>query len=330
MRFLLALSSILSLALAAGRTSPPAGALVVKKSPGSGQYGTVQAAVNALSTTSTTAQSIFIYAGSYKEQVLIPERKAQLSIYGETTDTSTYKSNTVTITYNKDATSAGGDDPSGTVRNKATNSRFYNINIANTYGIGSQAIALSAYAAKQGYYGVALTGYQDTLLAQTGTQVYANSMIQGHTDFIFGQHAPAWFENSDILVVATGTGYITASGRPDGNDPNYYVFNKCHIKAASGQSVAAGAYFLGRPWAEYARVVFQNSDMSNVINAAGWHIWNTGNEQTGHVTFGEYGNTGAGASGTRASFGKKLGGAVAVSTVLGSDYASWVDSAYLK
>lgn len=51
----------------ASRQSPPAGALVVAKS--GGQYTKVQDAVNALSTTSTTAQSIFIEAGSYDEQV---------------------------------------------------------------------------------------------------------------------------------------------------------------------------------------------------------------------------------------------------------------------
>lgn len=51
----------------ASRQSPPAGALVVAKS--GGQYTKVQDAVNALSTTSTTAQSIFIEAGSYNEQV---------------------------------------------------------------------------------------------------------------------------------------------------------------------------------------------------------------------------------------------------------------------
>ena len=199
----------------------------------------------------------------------------------------------------------------------------------SSFGIGSQAIALSAYNAKQGYYGVSLTGYQDTLLAQTGTQLYSNSHIAGHTDFIFGQHSPAWFQNVDIGVLASGSASITASGRNSSSDPNYYVFNKCHIAAETGNSVSSGAYYLGRPWGDYARVVFQNTDMTNVINSAGWAIWNTGDARTDHVTFEEYGNTGAGASGTRASFSSKLSSAISISTVLGSDYASWADASYI-
>lgn len=69
-------------------------------------------------------------------------------------------------------------------------------------------MALSAYAAS-GYYGCQLTGFQDTLLAQTGKQVYAASLIAGATDFIFGQNAPAWFENVDIRVVTASQGYVT-------------------------------------------------------------------------------------------------------------------------
>jgi pectinesterase len=55
----------------------------------------------------------------------------------------------------------------------------YNINLVNTRGQGSQALALSAYADKQGYYGCQFKGYQDTILAQTGNQVYAKSYIEG-------------------------------------------------------------------------------------------------------------------------------------------------------
>jgi pectinesterase len=49
---------------AASRTSPPAGAVVVQgTSPTSGQYKTIQSAVNALPNDSS-AQTIFIYPGT--------------------------------------------------------------------------------------------------------------------------------------------------------------------------------------------------------------------------------------------------------------------------
>ncbi|KAK3333757.1 family 8 carbohydrate esterase [Cercophora scortea] len=328
----LPLVSILPLvgtALAAGRTSAPSGCLTVAKS-GSG-YRTIQAAVDTLSTTSTTAQCIFINPGTYQEQVLVGARSAQLTIYGYTDDTAGYAGNQVTITSSKSQADGLSNDETATLRVKAANFRLYNVNVNNGHGKGSQAVALSAQAAS-GYYACAFTGFQDTLLAETGAQLYSRCLIQGATDFVFGQHAPAWFEQCDIRVLTASVGYITASGRSSSTDANYYVFNSCTIAAAAGNTVAAGAYYLGRPWRAYARVVVQKTSMTAVINAAGWRIWNTGDERTSNVLFGEFGNTGAGAAGTRASFASKLSAAVSIATVLGSGYAKagYFDAAYLS
>jgi pectinesterase len=104
-----------------------------------------------LSTTSTTAQSLFILAGTYTEQVIIPARAAALTIYGYTTDTTSYTSNVVNIVHSSSLLSgAASDEATGTVQNTAANSKFYNVNIKNTYGQGSQAIALAAYGTQQG------------------------------------------------------------------------------------------------------------------------------------------------------------------------------------
>ncbi|CAO2652922.1 Nn.00g023330.m01.CDS01 [Neocucurbitaria sp. VM-36] len=316
-----------SLVPRAGRPSAPSGCLTVG---GSGTYKTVQSAVDALSASTTTAQCIFIAKGTYKEQVYVKALKSALTIYGETTDTSSYSANTVTITQKKSQDDSSNNDLTATLRAWTTNLKVYNINLVNTRGQGSQALAVSANADKQGYYGCQFKGYQDTILAQDGAQVYAKSYIEGATDFIFGQKAKAWFDGVDIGVLAASSGYITANGRDSSSNPSYYVINKSKIAAASGNTVKAGAYYLGRPWRNYARVVFQSTSMTNVINAAGWKIWNTGDERTDKVEFGEYGNSGDGSKGTRASFSKKLSAAVSISTVLGSDYTSWVDTTYLS
>ncbi|KAF2124928.1 carbohydrate esterase family 8 protein [Dothidotthia symphoricarpi CBS 119687] len=310
----------------AARTSPPSGCLSVGSS---GTYSTVQKAVNALSTSSTTAQCIFIYKGTYSEQVYIQALKSSLTIYGQTADTTSYSSNTVTITQGLSQDDVASNDLTATLRAWTTNLKVYNINLVNSRGQGSQALAVSAAAGKQGYYGCQFKGYQDTILAQTGAQVYAKSYIEGATDFIFGQYAMAWFDSVDIRVLAASLGYITANGRDSSTNPSYYVINKSTIAAASGNTVASGAYYLGRPWRDYARVVFQSTSMTNVINAAGWKIWSTDDTRTDNVLFGEYADTGAGASGTRASFATKLTAAVSISTVLGSDYKDWVDTTYL-
>lgn len=75
-------------------------------------------------------------------------------------------------------------------------------------GEGSQAIALSAQASS-GYYGCSFYGFQDTVLANKGTQYYRNCDIKGAIDFIFGSgDAVAWFEKCDIRVRKGGR-YIT-------------------------------------------------------------------------------------------------------------------------
>ena len=74
---------------------------------------------------------------------------------------------------------------------------------------------------------------------------------------------------------------------------------------------------------------FQKTVLGPVVNAAGWSVWSSSSPQTGSVTFQEYGNTGTGASGTRAGFSTKLSAAVKIADILGSGYASWVDTSYL-
>lgn len=95
--------------------------------------------------------------------------------------------------------------------------------------------------------------------------------------------------------------------------------------------MSAGAYYLGRPWRPYARVVFQNTALSAVINGEGWRIWNDDDPRTDNVLFGEYNNSGAGASTSRADFATILNSAVAINSVLGSGHknAGYYDASYM-
>ncbi|EON99957.1 putative carbohydrate esterase family 8 protein [Phaeoacremonium minimum UCRPA7] len=292
-------------------------------------YTKIQSAVSSISTSSTSAHSIFIYAGTYTEQVTIPSLSGKLTIYGYTSNTASYSSNVVNLDWSSSLASGAADDEhTAALINLSKNVAVYNINIKNTYGKGSQAIALSAYNTEQGYYGVGLYGYQDTLLAETGNQVYAACYIEGAVDFIFGQHARIWITKS-VIAVSAGGGCITANGRSSSSDVSYYVINDSTIQAASGDSVSSGTVYLGRPWSEYARVCFQDCSLSSIINSAGWSQWSSSTPNTEYVTFQEVGNTGTGASGTRASFATKISAPLTIATIIGSDYTSWVDSTYL-
>ena len=128
---------------------------------------------------------------------------------------------------------------------------MYNINLENTRGPGRQALAISATNDQQAYYGVKFISHQDTVLANTGHQVYAHCYIDGAVDFIFGQTARAWFQSVDIRV--KGQGFITANGRDSEKNDGYYVINRSNISAADGVNLPAGSTYLGRPWRNYAR-----------------------------------------------------------------------------
>jgi pectinesterase len=265
-----------------GRTSAPAGCTVVSKTPVSGQYSTVatpsishnsviytnaiqfQAAVDSLSTTATGTQCIFIYQGTYEEQVYIPARTAQLTVYGYTTDTSSYSGNTVTIVQGRSQDDQPNNDLTATLRAHNDGLKVYNINLENTRGAGRQALAVSAQADKQGYYGVKFIGYQDTVLANEGYQVYAKCYIDGAVDFIFGQRARAWFYKADIRI--KGTGYITANGRDSESNTSYYIITNSDIRAAPGVSLAAGSTYLGRPWRSYSRGALLVASSGSISN----------------------------------------------------------------
>ena len=95
----------------------------------------------------------------------------------------------------------------------------------------------------------------------------------------------------------------------------------------------AGIDYLGRPWGEYARVVYQFTELSQVVPSEGWSVWNPPpQERTCCVTFAEYMNTGPGSEGDRADFSQQLSGPVERSTVLGEGYEDewWVDMSYLS
>ncbi|KAG5982370.1 hypothetical protein E4U55_002000 [Claviceps digitariae] len=323
-----AVLTLVTAVLATGRTAPPKGALVV----GRGHFATIQSAVDALNSTHLE-QTIFIYPGTYHEQVTIENLKGPLSILGFTTDTSSYRNNQVTITMGHSQKDRPHNESTATLRAKSSNFKLYNVNVVNSFGQGSQAIALSAYEPNQGFYGCSFKGFQDTVLSQRGAQLYANCYIEGATDFVFGQGAQAWFEQCTIGLVSASVGYITASGRSSAQSPSYYVFNGATIGSAPGQNVAPQTFYLGRPWRNFARVAFQRSYMSNAINSTGWSTWNpqTGDLRIDHISFGEIDNFGPGAQGQRAKFASKLSRDLTASEILGTNYKNeyYYDAAYV-
>lgn len=269
------------------RTSAPTGCISVKSdASGTDEYSSLTSALASLS--GSDSACIFMDRGTYSEQVAI-DYEGPLTLYGYTTDTSSYANNAVTITNSISSADAGSLDASSTLDITSSNFSMYNINVENGYGSGAQAVAVTAVRPQsipvsskeqvandlgiqngdsQGYYGCSFSSYQDTLYAKSGTQYYSQCYITGAVDYVFGD-AAAWFESSTIASV--GGGSITANSRETTDDTTWYIFNQCTIQQSDNATEdLSGEVYLGRPWRALARVMYQMSTLSDIINADGW------------------------------------------------------------
>lgn len=257
---------------------------VVVAPDGTGSFRTVQSAIDhALDRGPLRPEQrliIEIRPGTYHERVTIPQDRPRVTLRG--TDATT-----TVITFNAGAKDVGGTFFSSTVDVEGAEFEAANITFENTYGTGTQAVAISIHSDRAAFSKCRFVGWQDTLYAASGRQFFRDCLIEGHVDFIFG-NAAAVFENCEIH--SRGPGYITAQSRltPDSNTG--FVFFHCRL---TGQKADEGVY-LGRPWRAYSRVVFLNCYLGEQIRPEGWSDWNnTGRSKT--AWYGEYGSEGPGA-----------------------------------
>jgi pectin methylesterase-like acyl-CoA thioesterase len=248
---------------------------------GSGNYSTIQAAINAVPDNSSQRTFVYVKNGIYNEKVLIPASKQNLSLIGQ-------DSAKTILTFNDFAGAPGGStDLSYTIDIKAQGFYAENIKIKNTYGQGSQAVALMTEGDQQVFKNCSATGFQDTHYPkQPNTRsYYLNCFIEGATDFMFGS-GTVFFEECKINCISGGQ-YTTA---PSGSTREFgLVYNNCSI--TSNSNVLAQSFFLGRPWKDFAKTVWINTKMGPHIKDVGWAVWTTsGADADNHLTgyFGEY------------------------------------------
>jgi pectinesterase len=226
---------------------------------GSGQYKTVQAAVNAVPANNPSRVVIQIKPGTYRETVSVPANKPHVTFQG----TGGSRQDTV-IVYNN---AAGTQKPGGsgtygtggsaTVAVEADDFQARNLTFSNDFdesahqNIAQQAVALRTASDKVFLDGVAVTGDQDTLLLDTASKdrlgrVYmVNSSVTGNVDFIFGR-ASAVIDKSVITLKkrwnGTSAGFVTA--------PSTTAGRKGILIADStvNGDVSNRSFYLGRPW----------------------------------------------------------------------------------
>ncbi|KAL1799158.1 hypothetical protein ACET3X_003195 [Alternaria dauci] len=301
--------------------------LVVSKTPGPCEFANLTSAVGALPNDGNP-YTIEIGAGTYVEQFSIT-RKGKVTLRGFTDFTNDYTQNKVRIEFSRgELTNAGKNEQTPVIYSKPSGNSgmaLYNIDFVNTYPQTTNTAALAAdfYGADIAAYGCSFVGFQDTLLANKGTQVFSNCYVEGSVDFIWG-FSTAYFHQC-MIVSNTPGAYIAAHSRATADAPGGYVFESSVITYSSTYGNKFGLSYLGRPYSQFSVAVYLNSYIDKHISAAGWAVWQTSNPQTSGVTFGEYNNTGPGSwtdTTQRASFATKLTAAQAAKYEL----AAWIGS----
>src|SRR5688500_7915686 len=232
---------------------------IVVAADGSGNVRTVQEAVERIPANNAKRVFIRIKPGTYFEQVRIPANKPFVSFVGESAETTK-------LTFNLSNKAAGSTSASYSVYIGGHDFHAENITFENSFGTGSQAVAVLVEADRAVFNRCRFLGWQDTLYAKNGRQYYVDSYIEGHVDYIFGQGA-AVFENCHIH--SKGDGYIAAPMRFAAAEPAGFLFIKSRL---TSENTTKGIY-LGRPWRDYGRTVFINTTMDADIRPEGWHHW---------------------------------------------------------
>ena len=260
---------------------------------GSGDFKTIQEAVNAVRDLSQQQVTIHIRNGVYREKLVVPSWKTKVYLLGES------KEGTIITNSDFSGKPYAGTDFTGrdkystytsyTVLVQGNDFRAENLTIENAAGPVGQAVALHVEGDRTIVKNCRLLGHQDTLYTATenSRQLYLNCYIEGTTDFIFGE-ATAVFLNCVIKNLKDS--FITAASTTP-RQKYGYVFINCKLIA----DPAAEKVYLGRPWRPYAKTVFINTDMGSHIRPEGWDNWrNPENEKT--VVYAEHNSKGAGAN----------------------------------
>ena len=260
---------------------------------GSGNYKTIQQAISAAS----SGTVISVKKGTYKGQVNIPSGKSSITIQGATGTASD-----VVITGNTSQSAAGSATGSATVLNMAKSTTMKHLTMANTFGSGSQALALYAGGDRQVYENVRLLGRQDTFLSWGGTgskqvrQYVYKSYIEGDVDFIYGNGALV-IDSSTIKSLDRGSsnnGYITAAATNSSNKYGILITKSTFTSSAASQTVALGrCWHAGGASDAIGQVLIRDSSLGGHIRQAGaWQDMSGFSWKT--CRFNEYNNTGAG------------------------------------
>ncbi|MFY9152324.1 MAG: pectinesterase family protein [Prolixibacteraceae bacterium] len=260
----------------------------VVSADGSGDFKTIQEAINAVPDFRKNETVIFIKIGTYKEKLVLAGSKTNVVFIGEDRDQTI-------LTFDDFASKKNRfGEEMGTTGSTSffvfgDGFRAENITFGNSAGPVGQAVAVRIDGDQVVFKNCRFSGFQDTLYphGEKSRQYYSGCIIEGTVDFIFGW-STAVFEQCTIFC--KDHGFVTAPSTNEGTAFGF-VFLNCKITGDAPEA----SFYLGRPWRPFAKAAFLNCELGNMIKPEGWNNWNKP-EAEQQSFFAEYQNTGSGAN----------------------------------
>lgn len=257
----------------------------------SGDYTSVQKAIDAAPDNGSKPYLIFVKDGDYNEVIVVPKEKPFIYLIGQ-------DKNKTIIHYKLNVQSQPKEDskwnqndwaawkfsvhnpdakvykfPGEVVTINASDFYAENISFINDWGVekqsGPQALTMSTQADRIAFNNCIFRSFQDTWMTSMkgiNDRLYAtNCRIEGAVDYFYGG-GNAYVEKSTFYNVRSGS-VIVAPSHKEGTQWGY-VFDHCTI---DGNAAAAdGKLKMGRPWHERPIVVYLYTVMKIPVDPQGW------------------------------------------------------------
>lgn len=255
---------------------------------GTGQYATVQQAIDAAPAGRTSPWLIFVKAGSYEGSVVIPADKPFIHLIGQDSKlTSIHRS--LNVGGKPEPGKAAADTAywAHSVHNPASDvygapgsvvtveaSDFYTTGISyvNDYGVnaqnGPQALAMKSRGDRAAFFDCAFRSFQDTWMTTQNDayrQYVSHCYIEGAVDYFYGG-GNVLLENCTLFNVRRGSIIVAPS---HDKAPWGYVFRNCTIDG-NAEARRDAKTKLGRPWHNSPRAVYIHTTMNIPIAPEGW------------------------------------------------------------
>ncbi len=244
---------------------------------GSGDYTTVQAAIDAAPDNVGYPYLIFVKNGEYDELVTVESNKTNIHLIGQDREKTIIKHYIMCDDATKPGSNANPNDPNygrhAVVEIGGSDFYTENIDYVNSYGVSTQngpmALVWRTNADRLTAYNCKMRSFQDTWETSTKNEsdrhYVKNCHIEGAVDYVYGG-GNVYLDSCVLHNMRAGSVIVAPCHR---TSEFGYVFESCTI---DGNDVAmTGTCALGRPWHNSPKTVFLNTTAINEISPAGWN-----------------------------------------------------------